>query len=350
MENNNSSPQNSVEVIDGAATVQRKTANYFSSVLQTKPHKRVMKIIELRNNDVVDGANVAMPMEAVEEVSSRFANTLYGYFIGKRLAFPLVDNYVKNTWAKYGLKRVQLHEDFFLFQFDSKVGWPIMLDSYTSNMCLSSWGRNTYTRALVEVSAKKELMESIVVAIPLSNGKGHTLAKLPKKTSPVDTTVEAIVDGFVELKKKKNKNKQPHHPKHIDGIRLGKPSLNVYYRQVDKDETSKSYENKDPSATDEWGHTSKTKEVSQINAQPMAINASDSEADKELILEGPNATRTTKTNDTGASTPADVVISENSLSICAILESHGSDSNLQRLCSLVFRHWDWTSNGIFCSK
>ncbi|GKA35224.1 hypothetical protein Tco_0721715 [Tanacetum coccineum] len=44
------------------------------------------------------------------------------------------------------------------------------------------------------------------------------------------------------------------------------------------------------------------------------------------------------------------VISENNLSICAILESHVLDSNLQRLCSLVFRHWDWTSNGSSCSK
>ncbi|GJS65061.1 probable inactive serine/threonine-protein kinase scy1 [Tanacetum coccineum] len=149
MGNNNSSPQNSVEVIDGAASVQRKTANSFASVLQTKPHKQVVKIMELRNNHVVDGANVAIIMEAVE-VSSRFANTLYGYFIGKRLAFPLVENYVKNTWAKYGLKRVQLHVDFFLFQFDSKDGmesviengsWlirlvPLLLNIWTPNTVL----------------------------------------------------------------------------------------------------------------------------------------------------------------------------------------------------------------------
>ncbi|GKA11304.1 putative RNA-directed DNA polymerase, partial [Tanacetum coccineum] len=53
---------------------------------------------------IVVGTRVAIPLEAVEEVRSRFANTLYGYFIGKRLAFPLVENYVKNTWAKFGLK------------------------------------------------------------------------------------------------------------------------------------------------------------------------------------------------------------------------------------------------------
>ncbi|GKB11098.1 zinc knuckle CX2CX4HX4C containing protein [Tanacetum coccineum] len=92
----------------------------FAKIVQDKLVKKVVKITEMRNSEVVDGASVAIPLEVVEEVSSRFANTLYGYFIGKRLAFLLVENYVKNTWAKYGLKRIQLHEEFFLFQFDSK--------------------------------------------------------------------------------------------------------------------------------------------------------------------------------------------------------------------------------------
>nr|GEU30806.1 hypothetical protein [Tanacetum cinerariifolium] len=191
--------------------------NLFASVLQAKPSKRVVKIMEFRNEESVKGAAVAIPFEAVEEVSSRFTNTLYGYFIGKRLAFRLVENYVKNTWAKYGLKRVQLHDDFFLFQFESKevkkapvwiklhhipivaylevglslittqLGKPIMLDSYTSSMCLSLWGKCTYARALIEVSAEKELMESLVIAIPVA--------------------ANDMDEGFVEVKKKKHKNK-----------------------------------------------------------------------------------------------------------------------------------------------
>ncbi|PWA79749.1 RNA-directed DNA polymerase, eukaryota, Reverse transcriptase zinc-binding domain protein [Artemisia annua] len=44
------------------------------------------------------------------------------------------------------------------------------------------------------------------------------------------------------------------------------------------------------------------------------------------------------------------VISENQLSICAILESHVSQSRLQELCIKVFKGWDWTSNGSFCSS
>jgi exonuclease III len=44
------------------------------------------------------------------------------------------------------------------------------------------------------------------------------------------------------------------------------------------------------------------------------------------------------------------VISENKLSVCAILESHVARSRLDVLCSKFFCNWDWTSNGHLCSK
>ncbi|GKD86729.1 zinc knuckle CX2CX4HX4C containing protein [Tanacetum coccineum] len=100
----------------------------FASAVQQKSAKHVVKVKELCNSEKVYGAAVAIPIEAVVEVSSRFDNTLYGYFIGDRLAFPLVENYVKNTWAKYGLKRIQLHEEFFLFQFDTKEGMERVME------------------------------------------------------------------------------------------------------------------------------------------------------------------------------------------------------------------------------
>ncbi|GJZ31367.1 hypothetical protein Tco_0576414 [Tanacetum coccineum] len=44
------------------------------------------------------------------------------------------------------------------------------------------------------------------------------------------------------------------------------------------------------------------------------------------------------------------VIFENNLSVFAILESHVADSKLHKMCWLVFRHWDWSSNGAWCNK
>ena len=100
----------------------------FADMLKDKTPKKVVRISEMRNNNCVAGANVTIPLEVVDEVSSRFANTLYGYFIGKRLAFPIVENYVRNTWAKFGLQRVMLNNSFFMFQFATKEGMERVLE------------------------------------------------------------------------------------------------------------------------------------------------------------------------------------------------------------------------------
>ncbi|GJV35267.1 putative RNA-directed DNA polymerase [Tanacetum coccineum] len=44
------------------------------------------------------------------------------------------------------------------------------------------------------------------------------------------------------------------------------------------------------------------------------------------------------------------VVYENQLSVCAILESHVDVSLLSKVCSKVFRSWDWTSNANLCNK
>ncbi|GJY25818.1 RNA-directed DNA polymerase, eukaryota, reverse transcriptase zinc-binding domain protein [Tanacetum coccineum] len=338
--------------------------------------------------------------------SSRFDNTLYGYFIGPKLAFPLVENYVKNTWAKFGLKRIQLQEEFFLFQFDTKEGMESVMEN-------GPW--STYARILIKISAKKELLESMVIAIPLSNGKGHSLATVdieyewkPPRCStcaifdhgpekcPKNPTVEVAPkekdDGFVEVTRKKHKAKQNSKAKHIDGLRLNKPSVNFYYRKVEKGETSKVNRpdsNLVSKGVSNEGFVNAGKKSSNDKSSPkpydgvvgnekvelknsfstlgegetdweddgdkiMVINDSDSEAiDEELVMEEPRATNASANDITGASTPSvDVrhIISENNLSICAILESHVADSNLLKLCPLIFRHWNWTSNGSCCLK
>ncbi|GJV03616.1 hypothetical protein Tco_1337185 [Tanacetum coccineum] len=73
-------------------------------------------------------------------------------------------------------------------------------------------------------------------------------------------------------------------------------------------------------------------------------NDSDSEVEENLIMEKPLNPKTK-----GASTPFEVV-NENQLSVCAILESHVDLSELSRVCSKVFKYWDWTSNANLCTK
>ncbi|GJU68377.1 hypothetical protein Tco_1254636 [Tanacetum coccineum] len=84
--------------------------------------------------------------------------TAYGFFLGKQLAYPVVANYVKNTWGKYGLDlevnlmkedvvnlpvEVKLHgvpmtecSEERLSVIPTKLGTSLMLDSYTFEMCV----------------------------------------------------------------------------------------------------------------------------------------------------------------------------------------------------------------------
>nr|GEZ15461.1 hypothetical protein [Tanacetum cinerariifolium] len=167
-----------------------KATGTFATVVQKMSSKKVVKVQEMRNKEMVDGAAVAIPLEAVEAISSRFENTLYGYCIGKRLAFLLFNTkegmervleegpwmirrepLMLNVWSQTtDLKKAKIKK--------ALVGKPITLDSYTSNMCVSSWGRSTYAQVLIEVLAENELKDELVVAIPVGKDMGHTLATI----------------------------------------------------------------------------------------------------------------------------------------------------------------------------
>ncbi|GKC61632.1 hypothetical protein Tco_1089230 [Tanacetum coccineum] len=131
----------------------------------------------------------------------KFANRANGFFLGKRIAYPLVTNYVGTTRSKYRPVKSMLNSSngLFFFQSSSKdglvamlvngplfirsnpfilikwnpevklqkkdVGTPLMLDSYTSDMCMPSWGRSSYARALIDLRVDGELKNTIVVAM-----------------------------------------------------------------------------------------------------------------------------------------------------------------------------------------
>ncbi|GKB53287.1 hypothetical protein Tco_0904040 [Tanacetum coccineum] len=44
-----------------------------------------------------NGVDVVVSAESIRAISERFANTAYGFFLGKRVAYLIVANYVRNT-------------------------------------------------------------------------------------------------------------------------------------------------------------------------------------------------------------------------------------------------------------
>ncbi|GJW34659.1 retrotransposon protein, putative, ty1-copia subclass, partial [Tanacetum coccineum] len=59
----------------------------------------------------------------------------------------------------------------------TKLGTPLMLDSYTFDMCMQSWGRSSYARVMIELRADVELKDNIVVAM-LRIKRGHYICNV----------------------------------------------------------------------------------------------------------------------------------------------------------------------------
>ncbi|GJX85676.1 nucleotide-diphospho-sugar transferase [Tanacetum coccineum] len=122
--------------------------------------------------------DVVVPVDSIPTVSERFANTAYGFFLGNKVSYLVVANYGRMlgiawedvytipVWVKiHGVPVTAFSEDG-LSVIATKLGTPLMLDSYTSDMCMESWGRSSYARVMIELRADVELKDNIVVAMP----------------------------------------------------------------------------------------------------------------------------------------------------------------------------------------
>ncbi|GKA08187.1 cytokinin dehydrogenase 3-like protein [Tanacetum coccineum] len=151
---------------------------------------------------VMPRESLPVSMDSIHAISERFANTAYGFFLGKKVAYHVVANYVSNTWGfirNNPLILKKWHPDENLLKEDdstvpvwvklhgvpatafrdglstiaTKLGTPLTLDSYTSDMCMQSWGMSSYARVMIELRAYVELKDNIVVAMLKITREGH---------------------------------------------------------------------------------------------------------------------------------------------------------------------------------
>nr|GEX73562.1 hypothetical protein [Tanacetum cinerariifolium] len=188
---------------------------------------------EVSNHDTV------LPKAAKERVMSRYANTLVGYlllmktdnnlFLFKFYTKKGMDQVLKrgpwlihntplifNKWAPnaslkpgevnkvsvwvklYNVPVVAYFKDG-LSLIATQVRKPIMLDAFTSPMCVDSWGRISFARALIEIHADSDLKKEVRMAIPIDDDD---------ETSVVEPIVDASInDGFTKVEKKSNGSK-----------------------------------------------------------------------------------------------------------------------------------------------
>ncbi|GKE57961.1 cytokinin dehydrogenase 3-like protein, partial [Tanacetum coccineum] len=77
------------------------------------------------------------------------------------------------VWVKlHGVPVTAFSEDS-LSAIATKLDTPLMLDSYTSDMYMKSWGRSSYARVMIELRANVELKDNIVVAMLKITREGH---------------------------------------------------------------------------------------------------------------------------------------------------------------------------------
>ncbi|XP_035830140.1 uncharacterized protein LOC110901221 [Helianthus annuus] len=314
----------------------------------------------------MEDADVTITLASVKQVQDRFANVLFGYFLGKRLAFPfklkegmdqvlqdgpwLIRNiplFLKQWTPNTELKKeelkkipvwVKLHDvplaaytEDGLSLIASKIGCLKVLDIETTKMCLDSWSRSGYARAIVELDADKELKEMITMAIPNMEEGGFLKSEVrveyewkPPKCNPCN--------GFRSGINRRKGMKQHFH--------VNEKTKFVYRpkKQAEKLNSNTPSSSKGP----QFATSNQFSVLNEVAEEPddevLEVKLSSDDGMPKFMGENFND----DTVKTGASTPVEGVL--------AILESHVKVQNLSKICRNVFRNWDWSSNGNVCIK
>nr|GEV77581.1 hypothetical protein [Tanacetum cinerariifolium] len=135
-----------------------KQVTFADMFNQAKLPEEMPKKLNFRsfvNMEKVDSFDIVLPRDAIEKVKSKYENTLVCYFIGKSLAFPIVQNYVNNTWGKFWIRKLMRNDDgVFLFKFADKTGMEQVLER---GPCVDTI-----------------LKQEVSMAIPMEDGIGYT--------------------------------------------------------------------------------------------------------------------------------------------------------------------------------
>ncbi|GKA23097.1 putative RNA-directed DNA polymerase, eukaryota, reverse transcriptase zinc-binding domain protein [Tanacetum coccineum] len=164
------------------------------------------------------------------------------------------------VWVKMHKVPIVAYYEDGLSLISTQVGKPIMLDAFTSEMCADLWGRLGFARALIEVSADKDLKQEVVIVVPKV------------------------------------------------------------------DESSK-----------EKGESSKVK---LTNPYEVLATQDDQDVDEPCIRKVTNKV-----------TPdPDPIIEDSDCEVKEIFFDKRKGATLSKVCSKVFRYWEWTSNASLCDK
>nr|GFA83043.1 RNA-directed DNA polymerase, eukaryota, reverse transcriptase zinc-binding domain protein [Tanacetum cinerariifolium] len=88
-----------------------------------------------------NGVYVVTSKESVCTMNERLCSTVYGFFLGECVAYLVVENYIKNTWRKFGLVKSLMTKGRVYYPCLGKVPWA------------------SYARSMIELRADIELKD-----------------------------------------------------------------------------------------------------------------------------------------------------------------------------------------------
>ncbi|GKD83607.1 hypothetical protein Tco_1350446 [Tanacetum coccineum] len=152
-----SSNKNGSEKVGNEPVMNETPSSYANKLSPTSLTKANLRKLEANVPYDAD-YDVGLPLASVHEVKDRMKNSLYSYFIGKRLAFSVRAQQLEKIWVKERNDVWVKFHDVPLVTYTSdglgliamKIDTPMMFDSYTNSMCLESWGQSSYARVLID--------------------------------------------------------------------------------------------------------------------------------------------------------------------------------------------------------
>ena len=109
--------------------MQGNVMNSYAGVLKGNRHKGKIDVRFIPGENGEDDGPVIIPLENLKNASIPFTNTLYGYMIDKKLAFPVIQKEVRRLWKNMGLEEVFMNsKGFFFFKFSDEKGMLSVLE------------------------------------------------------------------------------------------------------------------------------------------------------------------------------------------------------------------------------
>ncbi|GJX43970.1 hypothetical protein Tco_0260646 [Tanacetum coccineum] len=152
-------------------------------------------------DEKVDNFDCVLPKIAAAKVMRRYENSIVGFFVGKDPSFPVVQQYVSNTWRKFGFEKITRNDE----------------------------GVKLYNVPVLAYS--EDGLSLIATQIGLNLCPKRVREELPKNSArdTKATAMEENDDGFIEVKSRKKK--KGADSRSFGGLRLNKPNSKVIWQQ-----------------------------------------------------------------------------------------------------------------------